>query len=538
MLAFQYDTYDGAFSSKAAMQDYAGCVSTNVWRDCKLTVDCKQLAQRQRFLYVLPQGTSPPGDSLQYFAGNFVIATSNLATGPVNVGELFVRYHFNLKKPLVPGGFGSNSGADPPAYEGEARREAFTPSSGGSAIPFAGASFTNDDPSLTWVNDGTGGAAIGTSGQQGLAKDFNYYVQFLHNIFPSTNPTASAFAAALPQNGAAFTYLRDNAFTTVGTAAVGGAPVVASSYEGILDLSGVTPEVLANAGNTLLEFVSPSFTGGTGLTNSAEAVARFIKVARNSGLAKSAKGRHLTSSSSPQDRKVSMVLPTRQSWVGRGQQAACSAPCTTPVREKTLSIGSPPSDQKGEFCRAFDESDITEVPTKGEDAKVCDLPEAPKLMRQSGGADFRQQTLTIDVRRGSERFLAKHGKLVTAEEDAVVRELTKTALLTVEKDLDKIYLRLQQGQLRLHEDWALAPEVLGLTLAHKTLDFEFRANFDEEDLSAHNAAIESLITRSPSGPIVVDVDDEGRMLFNYGPSWFAKLRLAQQMAKGPGKSSS
>lgn len=116
LMAIQYDSYDGAFSTKAEMQDYAGARSTAVWNDLAIKADVKQFHQRQKLLYVLPPGATPSGDAREYYAGLFTAATSNVptdGTNALNVGEILVRYKIRFSKPLL----SSVSGAGPLAEQ-------------------------------------------------------------------------------------------------------------------------------------------------------------------------------------------------------------------------------------------------------------------------------------------------------------------------------------------------------------------------------------------------------------------------------------
>jgi len=291
MLAFQYDYYDGNFNSKVGMQDYAGAVSTSVWEPVRLVVDCKQLAARQRSLYVLPQGASAATDNLQYFAGNIVYGTSNMAAASVVCGELFVRYNFRLKKPLIPGSLGGSFSADPPAYKGEAATPTFgtTPVSNSVGLNWSNVSQKfSDDPALTFgaaddVGESTN-TSIQTTGYQGTAKDFDYWVEYLQNALPTTTPTVSAGANYFATNGATFTPdVSSSYFTTTGTAG-GSSPSMFTAIRGLLNLGGVIPSTFATPGNSLLHFHSPVFTGGTGLSDSAQGILRFVKLAKQSGL--------------------------------------------------------------------------------------------------------------------------------------------------------------------------------------------------------------------------------------------------------------
>lgn len=93
-----YDTYDPDFSTKSEMNQYQGMKDGSVWKPLSARVDMKIAKQRQRNLYVLPDGATPAGDYRLYDLGRFFFAHSGCPANTL-LGEVWVKFTVQLKKP-------------------------------------------------------------------------------------------------------------------------------------------------------------------------------------------------------------------------------------------------------------------------------------------------------------------------------------------------------------------------------------------------------------------------------------------------------
>lgn len=271
MMAVQYDSYDPVFASKAEMQDYAGARSTAVWNDLEFDIDVKAVRDRQKVLYVLPPGASPSGDSREYYAGNFTIATSNLANGSANVGELLVQYSIRFTKPLL----SSVSGAGPLAEE-EATASGFTPASASNLFSSAG---------VVNFNTGTPFKILADSHLQsnGVSAALTKASKWLLSTgyFGTTSGGTPTFSSG--------TTLGSQQAGLVATDVSGGEDFAffdptSKDFGDIrhftLDFSKVTDTAVSSATN-LFQIVAPVWTGATGQTGTGVSAAVLTKISNS-----------------------------------------------------------------------------------------------------------------------------------------------------------------------------------------------------------------------------------------------------------------
>lgn len=105
IMATDYDTYDGNFTSKQAMEAYQYACSGSPTRDLLHPIECKSSRNPLGNLYI--RSGAPYGDDRLYDLGRFQIATVGMQ-GSYTVGELWVTYHIKLFKPRIAGSLGVN----------------------------------------------------------------------------------------------------------------------------------------------------------------------------------------------------------------------------------------------------------------------------------------------------------------------------------------------------------------------------------------------------------------------------------------------
>lgn len=101
IMATQYDSVDGPFTSKAEMLNYEYSVSVKPSESCLHMIECASNQTTIDKLYVLEGSVPPNADPRLYNLGRFSIATQGFQGASVNIGELHVTYQVRLLKPKL-----------------------------------------------------------------------------------------------------------------------------------------------------------------------------------------------------------------------------------------------------------------------------------------------------------------------------------------------------------------------------------------------------------------------------------------------------
>lgn len=104
IMATQYNSVNGGFVSKQDMENYEGAVSCKPSVSCLHSIECKKSRTVLDEMYIRTVAPPPNADIRMYDLGKFQIATVGGQLGAVGavVGELWVSYEVELRKPKVP----------------------------------------------------------------------------------------------------------------------------------------------------------------------------------------------------------------------------------------------------------------------------------------------------------------------------------------------------------------------------------------------------------------------------------------------------
>lgn len=117
-MATEYNVYNGTFASKQQMENYEFANSSKPSKSFYHTVECAKRETPFTTMYVATaantQAASLSGDLRMYYLGLFQLATVGMQSNGIDIGELWVSYEVEFKKPRIQvgqaadGGNGSN----------------------------------------------------------------------------------------------------------------------------------------------------------------------------------------------------------------------------------------------------------------------------------------------------------------------------------------------------------------------------------------------------------------------------------------------
>lgn len=101
MMATEYNVANPVFGNKQQMENYEGCVSTDPSRSTLHTVESAK-SQNPLGVYFVRSGAVPAGSDQRFYdQGLFQIAAVGMQSNATNVGELWISYTIELKKPRL-----------------------------------------------------------------------------------------------------------------------------------------------------------------------------------------------------------------------------------------------------------------------------------------------------------------------------------------------------------------------------------------------------------------------------------------------------
>lgn len=105
IMATQYNSVNAGFTNKQDMENYDGAVSCKPSVSCLHKIECKRSKTVMDEMYIRTAAPPANADLRMYDLGKFQIATVGGQAGAIGeiVGELWVSYEVELRKPKIPG---------------------------------------------------------------------------------------------------------------------------------------------------------------------------------------------------------------------------------------------------------------------------------------------------------------------------------------------------------------------------------------------------------------------------------------------------